>query len=569
MADETNPGEEASPTGHWQSHGSDALCKFVYWLSQGVITTSIILFAFIAVDRYIKVCKPSIKITTRFSRNSLVVISGLSLLSAIPNFWMYGNNAQGKCAVKLSQVITMAFMKNYYTVLFASFLVMLLVVILSYTLVISKVRHSQKVMKAHQQLGKAGKGGTGKKTSRGGHTEQDSGNHTSYQTQGCWTTNTSLSGPQGLNHSVTASQLRLPKKAWLESDQHVHEKAQTAKLVSFSAYDGSNKETAQHKRNVDAGRKQLLSVPKSNSRENDVHIDTESNTESSFMSVKQGENGHADTYLVSSSADDGGFQKNTDGDEGTDINSPTSKTLEEEDVCKDLTSINEENGQNVIITDQNMGVNIPQKSCAENTDADIERRNLPPGDHGADRPDRNKNPADQEEGEKQQAAPAEEPIPQPRRGFRIHFQRNRQVQPLRDNSSPPPPKSQTRSSTPTRTTPSDDGQTNFSPKLTSRNPVITRSTIQRNSRTFRLTLLLMLVTMVFIVSWIPPYVAMVWFFYVGYTPPLSSSDMALQQYGPTGYVLNHFANPIIYLALSSSFRENLASLWRRLRGLVP
>ena len=80
----------------------------------------------------------------------------------------------------------------------------------------------------------------------------------------------------------------------------------------------------------------------------------------------------------------------------------------------------------------------------------------------------------------------------------------------------------------------------------------------------RLTLLLLLVTVVFVLSWVPPYVAMVWYFYVGYRPPLSSSDLALQLYAPTGYVLNHFANPVLYLAFSAAFRQRVLALWKRL-----
>ncbi|XP_076435071.1 uncharacterized protein LOC143274948 [Babylonia areolata] len=138
--------------------------------------------------------------------------------------------------------------------------------------------------------------------------------------------------------------------------------------------------------------------------------------------------------------------------------------------------------------------------------------------------------------------------------------RNRQVKPA---TTILPPVSQRVSETPRSTIPSDDGHTNFSPKLT-RNVTVTRATIQRTSRSFRLTLLLMVVTIVFILSWIPPFVAMVWFFHVGYATPPKSYEIALRNYGSTGYILNHFANPIIYIALSSSFRENVSSLWRSL-----
>ena len=81
-----------------------------------------------------------------------------------------------------------------------------------------------------------------------------------------------------------------------------------------------------------------------------------------------------------------------------------------------------------------------------------------------------------------------------------------------------------------------------------------------SSRSLRLTLLLLVVTGVFVVSWVPPFLAMAWFFYVGYTPPLTSADLALQRYAPTTYLLNHFVTPVLYLTLSSSFRQNVSAL---------
>ncbi|KAK7482435.1 hypothetical protein BaRGS_00026357 [Batillaria attramentaria] len=90
-----------------------------------------------------------------------------------------------------------------------------------------------------------------------------------------------------------------------------------------------------------------------------------------------------------------------------------------------------------------------------------------------------------------------------------------------------------------------------------------KAAAKRDTRSFRLALLLLLVTAIFVISWIPPYVAMVWYFYVGYTPPLSATDIAVQTYAPTGYILNSFVNPFLYVALSPAFRNTVISLWRK------
>jgi hypothetical protein len=81
-------------------------------------------------------------------------------------------------------------------------------------------------------------------------------------------------------------------------------------------------------------------------------------------------------------------------------------------------------------------------------------------------------------------------------------------------------------------------------------------------RSQHLALLFLVVTLVFVLSWIPPYLAMVWYFHVGYTLPMSSSELAVQMYAPTGYVLNSFANPVIYAIFSRQFRHYIVNLWK-------
>ncbi|KAH9525464.1 hypothetical protein Btru_001485 [Bulinus truncatus] len=79
----------------------------------------------------------------------------------------------------------------------------------------------------------------------------------------------------------------------------------------------------------------------------------------------------------------------------------------------------------------------------------------------------------------------------------------------------------------------------------------------RQRRNVRVTWLLFVVTALFIVSWIPPYAAMVKNFYVGYAPPFSVGDIVLIAYAPNVYVVNTFANPVIYAILSSTHRKHV------------
>ncbi|GFS15959.1 D(2) dopamine receptor [Elysia marginata] len=82
----------------------------------------------------------------------------------------------------------------------------------------------------------------------------------------------------------------------------------------------------------------------------------------------------------------------------------------------------------------------------------------------------------------------------------------------------------------------------------------------RQQRNVRITGLLFVVTSVFILSWVPPYIAMVKGFYIGYTFPFTMGEWLLLSYGRSCYVLNTFSNPIIYAALSATYRRHIMEL---------
>ena len=95
-----------------------------------------------------------------------------------------------------------------------------------------------------------------------------------------------------------------------------------------------------------------------------------------------------------------------------------------------------------------------------------------------------------------------------------------------------------------------------------------RKAVARSQRNLRITGLLFVVTAVFILSWVPPYIAMVKGFYVGYTFPLSLGEMLLLSYGRSVYIINTFSNPIIYAALSAIYRRHVIDLWKALWTVV-
>ncbi|GFR76134.1 hypothetical protein ElyMa_000473500 [Elysia marginata] len=66
--------------------------------------------------------------------------------------------------------------------------------------------------------------------------------------------------------------------------------------------------------------------------------------------------------------------------------------------------------------------------------------------------------------------------------------------------------------------------------LQERNQALTN---QRQQRNMRITGLLFAVTVVYIFSWVPPYIALVRGLFVGYSLPISSIDLAMLTYGPS------------------------------------
>ncbi|RUS68788.1 hypothetical protein EGW08_023451 [Elysia chlorotica] len=91
----------------------------------------------------------------------------------------------------------------------------------------------------------------------------------------------------------------------------------------------------------------------------------------------------------------------------------------------------------------------------------------------------------------------------------------------------------------------------------------------RQQRNLRVTRLLFVVTTVFILSWVPPYMAMVKGFYIGYSFPMSLAEFVVLSYGPSMYVINTFSNPIIYAALSAIYRRHVTDMFQAMWKTIP
>ena len=106
--------------------------------------------------------------------------------------------------------------------------------------------------------------------------------------------------------------------------------------------------------------------------------------------------------------------------------------------------------------------------------------------------------------------------------------------------------------------------TPWSGSLKQRNLEVTSLRQQRN---IRITALLFVITVVYILSWVPPYIAVVKGLFIGYSWPISVYELSMLTYGPSVYVINTFANPVIYAALSGTYRAHVVKLGAECKGI--
>ena len=90
----------------------------------------------------------------------------------------------------------------------------------------------------------------------------------------------------------------------------------------------------------------------------------------------------------------------------------------------------------------------------------------------------------------------------------------------------------------------------------------------RQQRNVRITGLLFVVTAVFILSWVPPYISMVKGFFIGYSFSFTMGEVLLINYGSSVYVINTFSNPIIYATMSATYRRHVVDLAKSLWKMI-
>ena len=131
--------------GIWKNYGTEFICQFHMFFSQTVVLSSTFLITGLAIDRYWKVCRPmSTLVTNKRARNSCLAITVATMLMSLPCFVMY-RNVNGRCvSIAMGDQLF-----AYYTMVFATFCLATLAVILSYIFVSRAIYTSESKLINH------------------------------------------------------------------------------------------------------------------------------------------------------------------------------------------------------------------------------------------------------------------------------------------------------------------------------------------------------------------------------------------------------------------------------------
>ena len=117
--------------GMWYSVGNDVICKIHMTFSQSTVIASPILIGGLALERYVKVCRPTAQgLSKDGSRNCCILISVITLLLSVPCIVLYDND-DGTCDTVKEDIIIMI-NRIYYLVFVIVFIALFVIVIFCY-----------------------------------------------------------------------------------------------------------------------------------------------------------------------------------------------------------------------------------------------------------------------------------------------------------------------------------------------------------------------------------------------------------------------------------------------------
>ncbi|KAH3812500.1 hypothetical protein DPMN_140935 [Dreissena polymorpha] len=132
----------------WQHYGTDVICKLHMYLSQSIVLSSSFSICGLALDRYIKVCRPNAAFLTKMrARNVCIGITVTTSLLSIPCLFIFAN-IKGRCNV----VVMNSYLFSYYLMVFVVFCTATATVVVAYFQVSDALRRSEFNVKRHQSV---------------------------------------------------------------------------------------------------------------------------------------------------------------------------------------------------------------------------------------------------------------------------------------------------------------------------------------------------------------------------------------------------------------------------------
>ena len=136
-------------TGLWRHYGNDVICKIHMVFSQSTVLSSAFLIGGLALERYIKVCRPTTRLTKTFSRNSCIILSVATTIFSLPVVLFY-NNSTGLCR-QLAEGLMADLHRIYYIIFILVFVILFVVLIFSYSSIALAILRSKANMERHNK----------------------------------------------------------------------------------------------------------------------------------------------------------------------------------------------------------------------------------------------------------------------------------------------------------------------------------------------------------------------------------------------------------------------------------
>lgn len=121
--------------GWWKFFGYNSVCKTHMFISQTLVLSSSFLIAGLAIDRYLKICKPHIPYDRKKAIISCICIIFLTTLLSLPSIALY-EAKHGSCKVKQYNIALFA----YYIMVFVIFVSSTIIIIFSDASVTARVK---------------------------------------------------------------------------------------------------------------------------------------------------------------------------------------------------------------------------------------------------------------------------------------------------------------------------------------------------------------------------------------------------------------------------------------------